>query len=654
MATFDLGRVTPLYKGGYSASTSYELNDVVLYEGNLYWHHKPTATVGVLPTDTTVWGVVFTDEGLRAEIRGYADNAQESADSALSSKTVAAQSASQASASASQAALSAQTAQTAETGATASAQTASTKASEATASAQSAASTAQIATDKATLASQKASEASESASTASEAKTAAITNAQLSVTKADEARSSATQAANSATSAQTSASAASASETAAATSASNAATSEAAAKRYAEDSAAYLGAYPTDTASGAIATFADGADNVPVKSLVVDIDHVQDLHGYEKPWPGGGGKNKFNVDAIVNSETISVSNGEITVVGNGVNSGKTLGELANLTVGETYILTTTTTGTGNYIYLASSGNSWYFGTQRTITETDLSSTVRFYSGAAGTTAKITNFMIRLASVTDATFAPYSNICPITGWTGATVQRAGKNLKNLEFSQVNQKNIITNVFALKAGTYTLSVNYNGTPTWGVYLRNGRTVGSPFIKREYNATTLTFTLDKDYSELCVSMYNENGITASEVTNFQLEHGSTATAYEPYQSITYPITFPSEAGTVYGGSLDVTNGVLTVTKGFIQSYNGEMLPGAWISDMDAYTEGATPTTGAEVCYDLSAPVTYNLTPTEVKSLLGQNNIWADTGNTTVEYRADTSAYITKKIAEAISALS
>jgi hypothetical protein len=131
MATFDLGRVTPIYKGDYSASAPYELNDVVLYNGNLYWHVQSTPTVGILPTDTTVWKAAFDGNGIRAEIRGYADNAQNSADSALESKSAAAQSASQASASASQAALSVQTAQTAEAGATASAQTATAKASEA-------------------------------------------------------------------------------------------------------------------------------------------------------------------------------------------------------------------------------------------------------------------------------------------------------------------------------------------------------------------------------------------------------------------------------------------------------------------------------------------------------------------------------------------
>ena len=46
-----------------------------------------------------------------------------------------------------------------------------------------------------------------------------------------------------------------------------------------------------DTASGVIASFPDGADNVPMDGVVVTMEPVQDLHGYDNPWPAGGGKN---------------------------------------------------------------------------------------------------------------------------------------------------------------------------------------------------------------------------------------------------------------------------------------------------------------------------------------------------------------------------
>ena len=124
----------------------------------------------------------------------------------------------------------------------------------------------------------------------------------------------------------------------------------------------------------------------------------------------------------------------------------------------------------------------------------------------------------------------------------------------------------------------------------------------------------------------------------------------AHEPYQGDTYDIPLAS-AGTVYGGALDAVSGVLTVTHGYIESYIGQTLPSTWISDRDVYVEGARPTTGAQVVYQLATPLTYQLSAQEIKSLLGINNVWSDAGDVDVEYRADTKLYIDKRIAEVTS---
>ena len=39
-----------------------------------------------------------------------------------------------------------------------------------------------------------------------------------------------------------------------------------------------------------------------------------------------------------------------------------------------------------------------------------------------------------------------------------------------------------------------------------------------------------------------------------------------------------------------------------------------------------------GVQLVYPLATPVTYDLTADELKSLLGVNNVWSDTGNSTV----------------------
>ena len=57
-----------------------------------------------------------------------------------------------------------------------------------------------------------------------------------------------------------------------------------------------------------------------------------------------------------------------------------------------------------------------------------------------------------------------------------------------------------------------------------------------------------------------------------------------------------------------------------------------------MDVYAPGTTPTTGAQLVYELAAPQTYTLTPvTPITTLAGENNVWADSGDVSVTYLAD-----------------
>lgn len=159
---------------------------------------------------------------------------------------------------------------------------------------------------------------------------------------------------------------------------------------------------------------------------------------------------------------------------------------------------------------------------------------------------------------------------LTAYEEVNVVHCGKNLIDIRFSQVNTSNILSNTFSLKAGTYTLSVNYSGTPTWGVYLREGSTVSSPTISNVYNSNILTFTLAEDKAELCISMYYVNGISISEVTNIMLEVGSSQTTFEAYQEpTTYNIDIPNPNPNLRP-SADVDEGMWT-TNGTINPSSG-----------------------------------------------------------------------------------
>jgi len=96
------------------------------------------------------------------------------------------------------------------------------------------------------------------------------------------------------------------------------------------------------------------------------------------------------------------------------------------------------------------------------------------------------------------------------------------------------------------------------------------------------------------------------------------------------------------VKGGHVDITNGKLTPHK-YYESYNGETLVGQWLSSMDVYSAGATPTIGAEVI-DLGAnDTTRNIISASVPVVEGEtNHVWTDNGTVSVTYAADTKAYI------------
>ena len=170
----------------------------------------------------------------------------------------------------------------------------------------------------------------------------------------------------------------------------------------------------------------------------------------------------------------------------------------------------------------------------------------------------------------------------------------------------------------------------------------------------------------------------------------------AYDPDADPTYAIDWTDEAGTVYGGTLDVTTGVVTVTHKYY-TYNGSenwdiagsrvylylfgaessksnddtsqisnLFVGGGLSYAD-YGKFRVQTNGAvcvgnkisegvynwntrdefktflssnnlQICYELATPLTIQLTPTQVDMLLDNNVLWNDVdGDMTLEYLAD-----------------
>jgi hypothetical protein len=215
--------------------------------------------------------------------------------------------------------------------------------------------------------------------------------------------------------------------------------------------------------------------------------------------------------------------------------------------------------------------------------------------------------------------------------------------------------------LSAGTYTLSSDGLTQCTVLTKDASGQTIDN--FATAWHNLPYTFTMTAAGYVLFTVRKNSGDLNPDDY-KAQIESGSTATSWEPYENIcpisgrtwlsvyvgptqdqqdatTYAFDWTSEAGTVYGGTLDVVTGVLTVDRASISSYAGETLPGAWISDRDVYAPGTSPTTGAQVVYDLATPLTYQLSAQEVQMLLGENYVWSSSGDTvSVTYYAEGNA--------------
>lgn len=340
------------------------------------------------------------------------------------------------------------------------------------------------------------------------------------------------------------------------------------------------------------------------------------------------------------------------------------------------------------------------------TDSASGSIVSFLDGADGLSAKTAKIMISPKQSGSGTPAP-GNIRTITGWTGLSLKRTGKNLLPNKKYQRNTTQVVLGgesvdeaYIYLRAGTYSLSVVNNVDA--GCYYHNSDESGNHYI----GTAISSFTLDKDGLYYFYA-YKSTGISSSDITSWQLEANPRATQYEEYHGSTDTISWQTEAGTVYGGTLDITIGRLIVDRQYLaissqntiyyrgngstayieidipvetnSNYNdiicshfesaniveGGTTQGigcngsklyirnslfsskadftAWL---DEQKNAGTPLQVTVIC---TTPQPYNIAPREVITFLGANTIWSDAGNTFIEYYADQSKYIDKEITAA-----
>ena len=228
-----------------------------------------------------------------------------------------------------------------------------------------------------------------------------------------------------------------------------------------------------------------------------------------------------------------------------------------------------------------------------------------------------------------------NVRAISGWDEVGVTRCGKNL--VDIPDINTGSTPISIGITISSAFTVSCDYSDVEISSDIWRFS------FVRRD-GSFSYAFDSTLRIGGVTVSANNENPvvkinyrgtyITSGQIKKVQIELGSTPTAYEPYQGSTTALTLPE---TIYGGAVDAVSGVGSKTWGYIATYNGEYLPGEWISDRDVYSAGATPTTGAQVAYKLATPEPFKVSQVSIPSLRGENTFFTNGENMDIIYKKE-----------------
>ena len=244
-----------------------------------------------------------------------------------------------------------------------------------------------------------------------------------------------------------------------------------------------------------------------------------------------------------------------------------------------------TSAIGSYVAVAANmsegglfinGSYAFAGQTSSVTFTTPSSiesnaSIRLYTGGANTTTVFTDVQLELGS-TSTSYEPYvggitspnpdypQTVNVVTGSQNISV--CGKNLMPLSAVSVNNNTRQTNFkIDLAAGTYTASFDLDsftlGTNTsFGVLMSltdsDNVQVGDIELTNISSSTstgrkTATFTISGSASSLHTSnirinLTNYNNGARAELSNIQIEAGSPATAYSPYQNEKYTVDLGS----------------------------------------------------------------------------------------------------------------
>lgn len=378
------------------------------------------------------------------------------------------------------------------------------------------------------------------------------------------------------------------------------------------------------SASGSIVQFSDGMEDGLMDSVKVNFSPIQNLNGYDYPWIGGAGKNLFHVNKNIGTlttlgitYTINAEDNSITC--NGTADGNAVCNVMQFTAkaGVTYTLSGTPNSvTNNDIFVRFHGpaeNSYTFNlladvkSGRKVTFSFEEDTTGYVDIRIGSGQTVNNLVfkpqIEVGSSATA-FEPYENLCSITGRTGVNVDQSGKNLlvnnkvgTTVTYNGItwtyNNDGTVTAVGTATSDSFQYFTNlsylpksnliFSGCPTggaaseyeiaiwnslnqsWQISTSNSGRVRDFGNGVQFNPSTCVNPSDQapvnlETSKIALAVRSGKTVNLTFKPMIRLASDTDSTYASP-ASESYPVTWETEAGEVFGGHVDLVKGKLIV---------------------------------------------------------------------------------------------
>ena len=271
------------------------------------------------------------------------------------------------------------------------------------------------------------------------------------------------------------------------------------------------------------------------KAVTIKLTPKQDLHGYDKPWPGGAGKNKFDglfpsIGSTAKYIELNVGSGDFTF---STNCPKNSDNAANL-----FFANTTSTP-------STAANGVWNGQPRTVTAAD-GKVYIWFRKTVNLNPEDYDTQLEAGSTATA-YEPYANICPIEGYEEASATRTGVNQWDEEwevgaYNQANGTKVATDL-QIRSKNKTLvapsTTYYNETPQnirVFFYDKDEEFISSASVTAGSTFTTLSKC---HYITFHVSSYY--GTTYN--NDISINYPATDTEYHTYDGATAGIDIPRD---------------------------------------------------------------------------------------------------------------